>query len=76
MTDLRKKLAKFMDNKINCPSCGGPPAPSEKVEYEFILEDDETEEQAAEPRECPNCGRALIIDLYYDDDPRSPINRV
>jgi hypothetical protein len=52
-----------------CEECGH--GPNTSVEYEVTWEDDTDDT----PTHCPACGRQVVYDIYWTDDPRHPDNR-
>ena len=52
-----------------CGYCGGDDDDNQDGPYEICSEDELPEDLE---ESCPQCGRDLITDIYFDDDPRAP----
>ena len=76
--DVNRRLSKLESERgpsSGCAECGGPPPKGAKVEYEVVWEDTDDTPEDLGPTKCDACGRTLIYELYWDDDPRHPMNR-
>jgi hypothetical protein len=56
-----------------CPECGFPAAPGEKVQVKCHYREYGEPAPAHEGAEfCPTCGRPLVIELRWTDAPEAP----
>ena len=73
-----KALADSGGGKPPCSCCGwggdnGEPDDfGERDTYEVVFVGPDED---AGPEFCPECGRRIAYDIYFDDDPRAPWNR-
>ena len=71
VTTLQRRVGRLEESAGGeCPYCGEGGGDDNRP-YEVIW-DDEVPEDLEE--NCPECGRELIITVYFEDDPRAPWN--
>jgi hypothetical protein len=68
MSNLRRRVDKLESRGSGCAECGGPPDKTMPVEFDVIWDIDGTLEDPG-PTHCHACGRTLIHDVTWEDDP-------
>ena len=73
LRSLERRVARLEESAggggSGCGYCGGGGDDDRNGPYEVYFEDELPEDLE---ESCPHCGRDLITNIYFDDDPRAP----